>query len=114
MSESERITQELDAIAVIVDASQGLVADGKVIDLAGLDERVDTLCADIAAQPVASSRGLKNRLILMIEGLDRLVASLNVQHKDLGAALKDVADRQRAVTAYGPGAAAPRERDPGK
>ena len=66
MSESERITKELDAIAVIVDASQGLVADGKVIDLAGLDERVDTF----AAQPTASSRGLKDRLILMIEGLD--------------------------------------------
>ena len=114
MSESERITKELDAITVIIDASQGLLDDGKVIDLAGLDKRVDKLCADIAAQPAANSRGLKDRLILMIESLDRLVASLDVQHKELGAALKDVTDRQRAVTAYGPGTVASRARDPEK
>lgn len=111
MNESVRITNELDAVAAVIDASQGLVSDGKVIDLAGLDQRVDKLCADIAAQPGAQNHDLKGRLIAMIESLDRLVASLEGQHKELSEALRDLSDRQRALTAYGTGAGRSAARD---
>lgn len=103
MSERERIEEELSAVAGIIDTSCVAVKRGEDIKLAGLDGRVDTICADISKLPDDVAKELKPRMVSMIDGLEKLVQSLTEQHGNLKTALNAVNSRKQATLAYGAG-----------
>ncbi len=100
MSEPSQVEADLTAAQAAINRARDLLNDGNEVDLTGLDGCVAKLCKDIAALPEGQRAIYKPRLVGMIDNLNSLVESLSVQHKELGAALKNVSSRQRAVNAY--------------
>lgn len=95
--------------AALIEARRQAEA-GAVIDLAGLEERVATLCMAAESLPRSESQALLGPLGDLVAALDPLAAALKTQHAARDAAL-DGRDgphtaRQRAAAAYGRGPAA--------
>ncbi len=103
MSERERIEEELSAVAGIIDTSCVAVKRGEAIKFSGLDDRVNTICADIFRLSDDVARELKPRMVSMIDSLDRLVESLSEQHTHLKTTLNAINSRKQAAVAYGTG-----------
>jgi len=106
MTAGEQVRTALDDAQRAIVTATALVAEGKSIDLTGLDQGVATLCGDIAALPVSERKDFKPRLLALIDELGRLVAEIETQHKEIAAALTGVSSRRNAVSAYGKGAGA--------
>lgn len=56
--------------------AMALVAAGRPIDLAGLDQRVGRVCAQALDLPPAEGRALRPRLAALLAGVEALAAQL--------------------------------------
>ncbi len=74
---------------------------GEIIDLAPLQMEVDSLCKRIEALPKDQAKGLQGDVIGMIEELSHLSDRLNQGLAIIRQELQSLAERQRAVSAYG-------------
>lgn len=74
---------------------------GDVVDLVPLKAEVDSLCKGIAALPKNESKSLQSDIIGMIEELSHLSERLNQGLDIIKQELQSLAERQRAVSAYG-------------
>jgi hypothetical protein len=104
MTAGEQVRTALDDVQRAIVTATTLVADGKPIDLTGLDQGIASLCGDIAALPAEERRDFKPRLVTLIDELGRLVGAIETQHRTIAAALTNVGSRRSAVNAYGKGA----------
>ena len=95
--------------ATLVGTAKTLLAQGNVVELAGLEGRVARICAEIPGLPPAERDGLKPALIALMDGLGGLAEALKAQHQELAARLAGVAKGHRALAAYGAGEAAGRK-----
>ncbi|MGF7177734.1 hypothetical protein [Azospirillum doebereinerae] len=97
-------------LAGALDEARRQAEAGATIDLAGLEERVATLCAAAEALPRAEAQALLGPLGDLVAALDPLAAALKTQHAARDAALEGRDDphtaRHRAAAAYGRGPAA--------
>ena len=87
--------------AALIGAARGVLRDGKVVDLAGLEDEVKTLCEAATALPADATEAMRPRLIALVDDLGRLAEELTVQHGELMREMGDLNKRQQATAAYG-------------
>ena len=101
MTAGQEVRSALDQAQQAIAAASALVAEGQVVDLAGLDEGIGRICGDIAALPKPERLTYKPQLLSLIDALNRLVGMIEARHGEMAAALSGVASRRSAVSAYG-------------
>lgn len=93
--------QEVEKVATFIDTARRLLADGKMIDLAGLQRNVDILCRALHQAPPADAAALKDSVAALLAGLDALAEALSSQYETLFQHL-DGSLRRKALAAYEP------------
>jgi len=104
--DADLLRNRLLEAATMVGTAKTLIADGGVVDLAGLDARVQEICKTIPELPASDRDGLKPALIALMDGLGGLAETVKAQHAALAEKLSTVSQGRRAVGAYGAGLAA--------
>jgi hypothetical protein len=99
------IRAQLDQTCDLIGGFRRSAEAGTVIDLHGLDQSVEAMCESIARLPADQRPPLKDALVALLDEMNALVATLETRKRDASEELKGVSSRQRAVTAYGKGAA---------
>lgn len=99
------VRAQLDRASGLIDTFRRSAEAGMAIDLTGLDRSVAAMCDAIAALPADQRPPLKDALIALMDEMNALVAALEAQQQAVSDSLKGVSSRQRAVAAYGKGAA---------
>lgn len=74
---------------------------GEVLDLVPLKVEVDSLCKSLEALPKSESRSLQGDVVGMIDELSHLSDRLNQGLGIIKQELQSLAERQKAVSAYG-------------
>ena len=103
MSALREIQIQLDQTVDVIKRFRSSVVEGSVVDLTGLDRRIEGMCDDINALPEEERTTLKGTLIGLIDDLNALVELLTIQQNKASEALKGVVSREKAVSAYGKG-----------
>lgn len=67
---------ELDALARDIEAGLSLAGQGEMIELTGIDQRIEAACRAAQALPPAQAKVLVDRLGQLVGLLDRLAAEL--------------------------------------
>ena len=101
MTDITAIRSELQTIASLVAASRTILADGRAVDLTGLDRRVDALCQSLQSLDAKDARTLKPGLIALIDDIEHLKRDLLAQHEALGVELQRLGVAHKATSAYG-------------
>jgi len=89
MSPQARLAEITGAVA----AARRALAEGALVDVAGLDAAVSEICDAAEALPAAERRPFADELIRLAEALDALADAIARQG--------EAAQRQRASAAYG-------------
>jgi hypothetical protein len=100
VSRTEELRLQFDGVAATVDTARRVLADGRAVDLTGLEERVAALCTAIGAQPEPAAIGYRPRLIALLDDVDRLRSDLEAQRALLVRELGTLAARRQAIGAY--------------
>ena len=100
------IERELDMIALAIGDTRVALQGGGVIDLAGLDDRVATICAGLEAQPHETARVLLPKLVLLVQDLNMLSAACAQAQAETDQAIRRMSG-SRASQAYGKPALSP-------
>lgn len=103
MTDLAQLEERMREAAAGIEAARGLLAQGDMIDLAGLEGHIEALCSEIATLAGENRQRIKPRLVALIDELNTLAGTLQTQHERLTGELKDISTRQRAVSAYGAG-----------
>ena len=116
MSALTDIQTQLDQTSNVIERFRDSVAEGSVIDLTGLDQKIEGMCDAINELPADQRITVKSTLIGLIDDLNTLVESLTVQQDKVSEGLKGVISREKAVSAYGKGinTTKPGKNDPAK
>jgi hypothetical protein len=101
MSALRDIQTQLDQTSGVIERFRSCIAEGSVIDLTGLDQRIEGMCDAIIQLPEDQRVTVKATLIGLIDELNGLVELLSQQQDKVSEDLKGVASRQKAVSAYG-------------
>lgn len=101
MSDLARVEADLSEAHAAIGAARTLLGQGSVVDLTGMERRVEQICADITALPESERVGLKALLVSLIDELNDFSDKMSVQHGKLSGQLQDTTNRQRATSAYG-------------
>lgn len=101
MNDVERIGEQFDGVMAVVGAARQILADGRAVDLAGLEGRVVTLCEKVRTLPEQHAALYRPRLVALLDELDRLTAELEAQHQLVARELGSLVTRKHAVRAYG-------------
>ena len=101
MSALRDIQTQLDQTASVIERFHHSVAEGTVIDLTGLDQRIEGMCNAINDLPEDERASVKGTLIGLIDDLNALVELLTRQQDLVSESLKGVTSREKAVSAYG-------------
>ena len=88
-------------LSLLVDVSRRLVADGRVVDLRSLSERIEALCAALNRQPAGHGAELRAALIGLMDDLARLEATIRKSQADAAGRLRELSTLRRALSAYG-------------
>ena len=70
------ILAAIDSMQATLDIAGALVAEGRRIDLAGLEDEAGRVCAAALAAPPAALPAVRRRLEALRDSLDRLCAGL--------------------------------------
>ncbi|GEO42475.1 hypothetical protein SAE02_66230 [Skermanella aerolata] len=100
LTDMAAIERELDMIALAIGDTRVALQAGGVIDLAGLDDRVASICAGLEAQPHETARVLMPKLTLLVQDLTMLSTACAQVQADTELALRKVSG-SRASQAYG-------------
>lgn len=103
------ITQETEKVAALIAAAGRHLSEGKMVDLAALEDKVRVLCQAIAEAPAEEARGLKGAIEAIIRDLNGLEADLTDKLRNLRGEMEG-AFRKKATDAYAQG---PRPQAPG-
>ena len=101
MISATEIKADLNATTAQIDAARRMVAAGQIIDLSGLQERVEAICGAIQKLPDAERGGFRDPIVALLSELDGLTAILTEQHERLSVGLKALSAQSRAQKAYG-------------
>jgi hypothetical protein len=105
-ADAETLRSRLLEAATMVGTARSVIADGGVVDLGGLDARMQDICKAIPDLPPDEREELKPALIALMDGLGGLAETVKVQHAALTEKLLTVTQGRRALGAYGAGLSA--------
>ena len=77
------------------------VENGKQVDLSGLEREVDEICAQLGGVPPGAAANIRLMLVVLMDDLERLTASLTSAHQKLTSEIGSLKTRRRATKAYG-------------
>jgi hypothetical protein len=97
------IKTELDQTSSVIAQFRTSVSQGEIIDLTGLDQKIEGMCNAIVDLPDEQRDTVKATLIGLIDDLNTLVDMLTQQQQKVSEGLKGVTSREKAVSAYGKG-----------
>ncbi|MCZ6847602.1 MAG: hypothetical protein O7F75_02010 [Alphaproteobacteria bacterium] len=100
---AEDLKTDLQGLGSIVTAARGFVADGKVVDLAPLEQEIKRICGSITALPADQNAPLKPVMVALIDDLDKLAAEIRDTHSELEGQLKSFSNHKTAIAAYAKG-----------
>jgi hypothetical protein len=109
-AEADELRARLLETANLVGTARNLIAEGGVVDLQGLDDRVASICAALPKLPPDEREALKPALIALMDGLGGLADTVKAQHALLADKLSTVSQGSRAAGAYGAGSATAKPR----
>lgn len=92
---------DLEAIADVLAAARRSLAEGALLDLSGLEDRIAELCAALADLPRADASGFTAPMTTLIGEFDELVQALKTQRAEFGDGGESDDDPTRAARAYG-------------
>lgn len=100
MSRIAHIRRGLEEVVGAVLLARRKVNEGQLIDLSGLERRVDELCGLIQTEDKNEAQPLKPTLLSLIEDLNRLSEDLKDQHGQVASALRGSQSHRSAAAAY--------------
>ena len=100
MSDVAQIRHGLEEVVGAVALARRKVGEGQLVDLSGLERRVDELCAAIRDQDGSDAQSLRPPLLSLIDDLTRLSDDLKAQHGQVASALKGSQSHRSAAAAY--------------
>ena len=100
MSDIAQIRHGLEEVVGAVALARRKVGEGQLVDLSGLERRVDELCAAIRDQDSSEAQILRPPLLSLIDDLTRLSDDLKAQHGQVASALKGSQSHRSAAAAY--------------
>ncbi len=100
---AEDLKTDLQGLGSIVTAARGFVADGKVVDLAPLEQEIKRICGSITALPADQNAPLKPVMVALIDDLDKLAAEIKDTHSELEGQLQSFSNHKTAIAAYAKG-----------
>lgn len=100
MSGIGHIRRGLEEVVGAVLLARRKVGDGQLIDLTGLEQRVDELCRLTLNEDRAEARALKPTLLSLIDDLSRLSEELKAQHGKVASTLRGSQSHRSAAAAY--------------
>ncbi|MDA1325711.1 MAG: hypothetical protein O3C34_13300 [Proteobacteria bacterium] len=95
------IQTQLDQTSGAIERFRSCLAEGSIIDLTGLDQKIEGMCNAIIELPEDQRATIKATLIGLIDELNGLVELLSLQQDKVSEELQGVASRHKAVSAYG-------------
>ncbi|HET8729432.1 MAG TPA: hypothetical protein VFO41_18165, partial [Alphaproteobacteria bacterium] len=96
----EAVRRGLAEVAQAVVLAQRTVEGGGLVDLAGLERRVEEICTAIRQLPRADGRALEPQLVGLIDDLGHLTKELGRQRDQARADLTETSSHQAAAAAY--------------
>lgn len=100
MTGEPELTEELSRIDGLVARARHDLADGAVLDLAPLEQRVAALCAGIHGLPIERGRLFTPRLTALLTDLEALGGQIKQGCDALSAELGSSGKRRDAMSAY--------------
>lgn len=78
MTDMSKIDNQIDNIRGLVSNAQNKIQNKEVVDLAGLNLKVQDLCRDVLSLPPAQAKEFKTTMLDIISSLNTLEESLKV------------------------------------
>ncbi len=103
LSTAEDLKTDLQGLGSIVTAARGFVADGKVVDLAPLEQEIKRICDSITELPADQNAPLRPVMVALIDDLEKLAAEIRDTHSELEGQLQSFSNHTTAVAAYAKG-----------
>ena len=100
---AEDLKTDLQGLGSIVIAARGFVADGKVVDLAPLEQEIKRICDSITELPADQNAPLRPVMVALIDDLDKLAAEIRDTHSELEGQLRSFSNHKTAIAAYAKG-----------
>ncbi|MCH7544352.1 MAG: hypothetical protein IIB65_12025 [Proteobacteria bacterium] len=97
---AEFLKTDLQGLGSIVTAARGFVADGKIVDLAPLEQEIKRICDRITSLPADQNVPLKPVMVALIDDLDKLATEIRDTHSELKGQLQSFSNHTNAVAAY--------------
>lgn len=83
MRNKDQIITELERLSAFIDEAQSKLEDGEVLNLAHLDDEVETICQEIVRLPPADAQSTQPAMAEMIGKLEVLGIALQEFQKKL-------------------------------
>ncbi|MGF1611155.1 MAG: hypothetical protein ACFCUQ_17260 [Kiloniellales bacterium] len=100
MNSNQPITHDLHQLAGMVARANAEIAAGGVIDLAPLEARVRTLCAQLDQLPADEAGQHRDSLVALLDDLTGLERRIAIGLEALAGELGQTSKRREAVAAY--------------
>lgn len=94
------IESEMTALAVRLRNARQSLAEGTIIDLGPIEKDVQHLCGLIGVLPREEARGLRPRVMGLLEEINNLSENLRAGLGELAQLLGEAGERRRALSAY--------------
>ena len=106
MTADRDITAEISTLEGLLGRARSDIANGGVIDLTPMVERINGLCSRIDRLPREDGQAFRPALVTLLDDLEGLATLLKTGLEALATELGDHGRRRHAVSAYGKGAKA--------
>lgn len=100
-AEIAAIRSGIEQISTMVEAARRLVAEGHLVDLRRLEQRVESFCAALRIAPAEAARELRPTMLGLIDELGRLDEAVRASQTETAAKLGETLARRRATSVYG-------------
>ena len=83
MTDKAELETQLNNIREVINQAQGKIEQGEVIDLSGLNLKVQDACRDVLALPPPEAKEFKSTMMDMVSSLNTLEQSLKTFHGEM-------------------------------
>jgi len=83
MTDNAHLHEQLNNIRALINDAQNKIEQGEVIDLSGLNLKVQDICRDVLALPAEQAKEFKDTMLEIISTLNTLEESLKSFHNEM-------------------------------
>ncbi|MEE9139576.1 MAG: hypothetical protein V3U18_02245 [Alphaproteobacteria bacterium] len=105
MTAEKELKRRLEQASAVIAAARQTLAEGTLVDLAGLEGEVNDVCGKITELPPEDGGTLKSSLVSLAGDLDLLTEELKAAHEKVAGEIEGTSARQQAAKAYARGQA---------